>query len=244
LKVIIQIPCFNEEASLGITLQALPRSLPGVDELEWLVIDDGSEDRTVEVAERFGVHHIVRFSKHQGLAAAFSTGLRTCIDRGADIIVNTDADNQYCAGDITKLLDPILSGASEFVLGARPLMKIKDFSLSKRFLHIMGSAVMSFVTRQRIEDPTTGFRAIHRRVASRMRVYNKYTYTLETLIQMAYENIPIHSVPIRTNRFLRPSRLIENIPSYLLQSARTIILTCFRYYGRPRPSLEVAESMG
>jgi glycosyltransferase involved in cell wall biosynthesis len=240
LKVIIQIPCFNEEASLGITLQSLPRKISGVDEVEWLVIDDGSQDRTSEVALAHGVDHVVRFPKHLGLSAAYLAGLKTCIDRGADIIVNTDGDNQYCAADIPRLLEPILAGRSQFVLGARPLLRIPEFSYLKRALHLLGSLIMSGAVGQHVSDPTTGFRAMTRGVASRMRVYNRYTYTLETLIQMGFEKVRIYSVPIHTNRALRPSRLIQSLPQYLFRSVGTIAVTWLRYVRRPAFSLEMA----
>ena len=223
MKVIIQIPCFNEEETLGITVDALPRSLPGVDEVEYLVIDDGSSDRTVEVARAHGVHHVVSFDYNQGLAAAFLRGLGGCIEQGADIIGNTDADNQYCADDIEKLIAPILAGRAEIVIGARPIQDHPHFSWLKKCLQRLGSYMVRVESNTDIPDAPSGFRAITRDAARQLNVFNKYTYTLETIIQAGHKGIPITSVPIRVNSDLRPSRLVKSIPSYIYRSVVVII---------------------
>ena len=222
-KLIIQIPCYNEEESLPTTLAALPREATGVDKVEWLIIDDGSTDHTVEVAREHGVDYSVSHRKNLGLARAFMTGIHACLDRGADIIVNTDADNQYCADDIPKLIEPILTGEAEIVVGARPIAQIKHFSPVKKFLQNLGSWAVRIASKTDIPDATSGFRAFSRGAAKQLNVFNNYTYTLETIIQAGQKEIPIKWVPIRTNEYLRPSRLIKSIPSYIRQSVITIL---------------------
>lgn len=222
-KLIIQIPCYNEENTLGTTLAALPRHLPGIDTIEWLVIDDGSRDRTVEVAKDNGVDHIVQFPMNQGLAKAFMAGLEACVKAGADIIVNTDADNQYCADDIPKLIQPILLGKAEIVVGARPIWKTKHFSSTKKLLQKLGSAVVRLASKTNIPDAPSGFRAFSREAALRLNVFNNYTYTLETIIQAGQKGMAITSVPIRTNPVLRPSRLVKSTPTYVVRSLFTIL---------------------
>ncbi|MBF8303296.1 MAG: glycosyl transferase [Candidatus Dadabacteria bacterium] len=222
-KLIIQIPCFNEEATLGITLSSLPRILPGVDLVEWLIVNDGSTDRTVEVAKAHGVDHIVNFTHNRGLAKAFMAGLEACLKAGADIIVNTDADNQYCADDISKLIEPILLRKAEIVIGVRPISRIQNFSPTKRFLQKLGSWIVRIFSNTDIPDVTSGFRAITRDAAIKLNVFDEYTYTLEMIIQAGHKGIAITSVPIRTNEYLRPSRLIKSIPSYMRQSIFTIL---------------------
>jgi glycosyltransferase involved in cell wall biosynthesis len=228
-KLIIQIPCYNEEATLGVTLAALPRALPGIDRIEWLVIDDGSTDRTVEVARQAGVHHVIGFPHNQGLAKAFMAGLEASLRAGADIIVNTDADNQYCADDIPHLIEPILAGKAEIVIGARPIGEIKHFSATKKLLQKLGSRVVRMASNTSIEDAPSGFRAISRDAAMRLNVFNEYTYTLETIIQAGQQGLAITSVPVRTNPDLRPSRLIKGIPSYLKRSLLTILRIFMTY---------------
>lgn len=228
-KLIIQIPCYNEEASLEVALAALPRELPGVDTVEWLIINDGSTDRTVEVAEAYGVDHIVNFAHNQGLAKAFLAGLEACLKANADIIVNTDADNQYCADDIPKLIEPILLGKAEIVVGARPIRQIKHFSPTKKFLQKLGSWVVRMASNTKILDAPSGFRAISREAALRLNVFNEYTYTLETIIQAGQKGMVITSVPIRTNGYLRPSRLVKSIPSYVKRSLLTILRIFMTY---------------
>ena len=229
MKLIIQIPCYNEEATLGLTLSQLPRQLPGIDKIEWLVIDDGSRDRTVEVAQANGVDRIVSLRNNQGLAKAFMAGIEACLSAEADIIVNTDADNQYCAADISKLIAPILEGRAEIVIGARQIDQIKDFSPLKKFLQRLGSFVVRLASNTRIPDAPSGFRAIGREAALRLNVFNKYTYTLETIIQAGQRGLIVTSVPIRTNGYLRPSRLVKSIWVYLKHSILTIVRIFMTY---------------
>jgi glycosyltransferase involved in cell wall biosynthesis len=228
-KLIIQIPCYNEEATLGITLSTLPRQLPGISCIEWLVINDGSTDKTVEVAQSFGVDRIVNLNHNQGLAKAFMAGIEACLIAGADIIVNTDADNQYCADDIPKLIEPIISGRAEIVIGTRPISKIKHFSPIKKLLQKFGSWVVRLASNTDIPDAPSGFRAISREAAMQLNVFNQYTYTLEMIIQAGQKGIAITSVPIRTNKYLRPSRLVKSIPAYVQRSLFTILRIFMTY---------------
>lgn len=223
MKLIIQIPCFNEEATLAITLNALPRHVPGIDVIEVLVVDDGSVDRTVEVAKANGVHHIVRQIRNRGLARAFVAGLDAAISAGADIIVNTDADNQYRADDIEKLCQPILEGKAEIVVGARPITEIAHFSPFKKALQRLGSWAVRVASNTHIADAPSGFRAMSRDAAAQTKVYSDYTYTLETIIQAGQKGMVITSVPIRVNGVLRPSRLMKSMASYLKRSVLTIV---------------------
>jgi glycosyltransferase involved in cell wall biosynthesis len=223
MKLFIQIPCFNEAESLPITLKDLPRNVPGFDSVEWLVIDDGSSDGTAEVALNNGVDHVVSFTKNQGLARAFLAGLDSCIKLGADVIINTDADNQYMAADITVLAAPILAGKADVVIGTRPIREIESFSVTKKLLQKAGSTVVRFVSKTDILDAPSGFRAMTREAAMRFNVFNDYTYTLETIIQAGQKNIAITSVPVRVNKVLRPSRLVKSISSYLRKSLVTIV---------------------
>lgn len=229
MKLLIQIPCFNEEATLPITLAALPRELPGIDTVEWLVVDDGSTDGTVEVAQRNGVDHIVRLPRNQGLARAFMAGLEACLKVGADIIVNTDADNQYCADDIPKLVQPILEGKAQIVVGARPIADIEHFSFMKKRLQKIGSWAVRIASSTNIPDAPSGFRAISREAAMRLNVFDEYTYTLETIIQAGRKGMAIMSVPVRTNEYLRPSRLVKSIPKYMQRSILTILRIFITY---------------
>ncbi|MEX1027484.1 MAG: glycosyltransferase family 2 protein [Candidatus Paceibacterota bacterium] len=221
-KLIIQIPAYNEEQTLGTTLRALPRELPGVDVVEWLVIDDGSSDRTVEVAQTHGADHVIRLARHQGLARAFIAGIEACVSLGADIIVNTDADNQYRADDIGRLIAPVLRHEAEMVIGARPIAQIRHFSLTKKLLQKLGSWVVRLASGTNIPDAPSGFRAYSRNAAMQLRVFNEYTYTLETIIQAGQKNMAITWVPIRTNPDTRPSRLVRSVPSYVFRSLMTI----------------------
>lgn len=223
MKLIIQIPCLNEAETLAITLAALPRKIPGFDSVEWLIIDDGSTDETVKVAQQNGVDHIVRHLSNQGLAKGFMNGLDACLRFGADIIVNTDADNQYNADDIPILVAPILEGSAEIVIGERPIEAINHFSLIKKSLQKLGSWVVRGASKTDIPDAPSGFRAISRNAAQRLMVFNDYTYTLETIIQAGQKNMAITSVPIRVNEDLRPSRLVKSVPSYINRSISTII---------------------
>lgn len=233
MKVIIQIPCFNEADSLPITLPLLPRSVAGCEHVEWLVIDDGSSDETATVARRLGVDHVVRHPLNRGLAAAFMTGLDTATRLGADIIVNTDADNQYDARDIASLVTPIVEGRAEFVIGARPIDDTSHFSWLKRHLQKFGSRVVRIASHTDVADAPSGFRAMTRDVALRLNVFNAYTYTLETIIQAGRSNIRVVSVPVRTNPDLRPSRLVRSTGNYVLRSLATIL----RIFATYRPML-------
>lgn len=223
MKLIIQIPCFNEAISLPITLAELPREVEGFDVVEWLVIDDGSSDGTAEVARELGVDHVVRFKKNQGLASAFSAGIGVCIEEGADVIVNTDADNQYDARDIPLLVKPILERSADMVIGSRPVSDIKHFSVPKKILQRVGSTVVRIVSGTEIEDAPSGFRAFSRDAAKKINIFSEYTYTVETIIQAGMKNIAITSVPVRVNTELRESRLIKSIAHYVSRSILTII---------------------
>ncbi|MFC3685190.1 glycosyltransferase family 2 protein [Hydrogenophaga luteola] len=223
MKLIIQIPCYNEAATLGIALAALPREVPGFDKVEWLIIDDGCTDNTVEVALAHGVDHVVRHTRNQGLARGFMNGLQACLEHGADVIVNTDADNQYNADDIPALTRPILDGKADIVIGARPIAAIEHFSPIKKLLQKLGSWVVRVASKTSIPDAPSGFRAMSRSAARRLTVFSDYTYTLETIIQAGQKNMAITSVPIRVNGDLRPSRLVKSIASYIQRSIVTII---------------------
>jgi glycosyltransferase involved in cell wall biosynthesis len=223
VKLIIQVPCYDEAATLGATLARLPRSLPPFDTVEWLVIDDGSRDDTAEVARAHGADHVVRHTRNQGLARAFMTGLDACLARGADVIVNTDADNQYDAADIPALVAPILEGSADIVVGARPIETIAHFSPAKKLLQKLGSWVVRVASSTEIPDAPSGFRALSRVAAQRLAVFSDYTYTLETIIQAGQKNMAITSVPVRVNADLRPSRLVRSIPSYVQRSLFTIV---------------------
>jgi glycosyltransferase involved in cell wall biosynthesis len=229
MKLIIQMPCYNEEGTLAIALAALPRQVPGIDKVEWLIINDGSSDRTIEVAKANGVDHVVDLGYHHGLARGFMAGLDACLRNGADIIVNTDADNQYCADDIPKLVEPILKGEAAIVVGARPITEIEHFSPLKKMLQKMGSWVVRAASGTRIADAPSGFRAISRNAAMQLNVFSQYTYTLETIIQAGQKNLRIVSVPIRTNGFLRPSRLMKSMRSYIQRSIFTIVRIFITY---------------
>ena len=229
MKLIIQIPCYNEEATLGLTLSELPRHLPGIDRVEWLIINDGSRDRTLEVARACGVDHIVDLPFNQGLAKGFMAGLEASLKAGADIIVNTDADNQYRAADIPKLIAPILEGDAEIVIGARPIQEIEHFSPVKKFLQKLGSFVVRIASKTNVPDAPSGFRAMSREAALRLNVFNEYTYTLETIIQAGQRGLKIASVPIQTNGYLRPSRLVKSISAYVQQSILTIVRIFMTY---------------
>jgi glycosyltransferase involved in cell wall biosynthesis len=229
VKLIIQIPCFNEALTLPQTLRELPRQLDGVDTVEWLIIDDGSTDGTAEAARRCGAHHVVRLAGHQGLARAFAAGIEACLKQGADIIVNTDADNQYCAADIPLLIGPIIRGEADIVVGARPVGEIAHFSLTKKFLQRLGSWAVRAVSGTDVPDVTSGFRALSRGAALRLNVFSNYTYTLETIIQAGRSNMVVASVPIRTNPPLRETRLIKSIPDYIKKSVVTILRVFILY---------------
>ncbi len=236
MKLVIQIPCYNEAETLALALAELPREVPGFDIVEWLVIDDGSTDDTVRVAEENGVDHIVRHTRNQGLARAFMTGINACLRFGADCIVNTDADNQYNADDIPLLVAPVVEGRADIVVGTRPIETIEHFSPAKKFLQKLGSWVVRIASKTDIPDAPSGFRAMSRAAAQRIIVFNDYTYTLETIIQAGQKNMAITSVPVRVNEDLRPSRLLKSVPSYVRHSIVTIvrifvIYRPFRFFG-------------
>ena len=226
MKLIIQIPCYNEEETLPITIKDLPRNVEGFDKVEWLIINDGSEDGTVKVATECGIDHIVSFKKNRGLADVFKAGLDACISHGADVIVNTDADNQYNSADIPKLVKPILEGKADIVIGERPITQISHFSIIKKLLQKFGSYIVRRVSNTNIPDAPSGFRAISRDAALKLNVFNSYTYTLETIIQAGRKEMAITSVPITVNEDLRPSKLVRSIPSYIKKS----IVTIFRIF--------------
>ena len=230
MKCIIQIPCHNEASSLPLTLAALPRSIAGVDTVEWLVIDDGSSDPTADVARKYGVDHVVRLPQHLGLATAFVRGLEACLEHDADIIVNTDADNQYFGGDIVNIVSPIIAGDADIVVGSRDIDRIPHFSWSKKRLQRLGSLIVGFTSGARIPDATSGLRAFSRNAALRMQVFSRYTYTLETLILAGRSGLAVVSVPVRVNADLRPSRLVKSVRSYVLVSALTVLRVMLVYY--------------
>jgi glycosyltransferase involved in cell wall biosynthesis len=231
MKLVIQIPCYNEAETLAQSVRALPRSLPGVDVLEFLVIDDGSTDGTAQAAAAAGVHHVVRLGHHAGLASAFVAGLEACLALGADVIVNTDADNQYEADDIARLVEPILEGRAQLVVGDRGVASLATFSPLKRRLQRLGSWVMARASGVRTPDATSGFRALSREAALRTLVFSEYSYTLETLIQAGARRMAVEYVPVRTNPPTRPSRLMTSQADYLANSTATIL----RAYTMYRP---------
>ena len=233
MKLVIQIPCLNEEHSLPTALAHLPRVVPGFDKVEWLVINDGSTDATVEVARTSGVDHIVDFKTNRGLARACRAGIERALIEGADVIVNTDADNQYNAADIPELVRPIIEGRADFVVGSRPIASIEHFSPVKKLLQHLGSWVVRFTSGADVADAPSGFRAFSREASMRLNVFDSYTYTLESIIQAGRSGARITSVPIRVNGETRPSRLVRSIPRYVLRSSLSIARSMLVY----RPGL-------
>ncbi len=228
-KLIIQIPCHNEEETLPVALRALPRQVYVFESVEGLIIAEGWVDRTIEVARANGADHVVDLGGHQGLARGFMAGLHAALHAGADVVVNTDADNQYNADDIPKLVAPILEGRAQIVVGTRPITEIEHFSPLKKVLQKLGSWVVRFASGTTVADAPSGFRAISRNAAMRLNVFSEYTYTLETIIQAGQKGIPIASVPIRTNGYLRPSRLMKSMTSYIQRSILTILRIFITY---------------
>ena len=231
MKLLIQIPCLNEEESLPITLGDLPRDVPGFDTVEWLIIDDGSSDRTIEVARAHGVDHIVRLTNNKGLANGFQAGLDACLKLGADVIVNTDADNQYDGRDVATLVAPILAGNADMVVGDRQVQTIDHFSPAKKTLQRLGSWVVRQASQTDVPDTTSGFRAYNREAALGLQVVSKFTYTLETIIQAGKMTVAIDHVPVRTNPKLRDSRLFPSMWTYIRLNGISI----FRIYALYEP---------
>ena len=229
MKLIIQIPCYNEAETLEIALNDLPKEIEGIDTIEYLIIDDGCTDKTVEVARKWGVHHVVSFTKNKGLAKGFMAGMDACLRNGADIIVNTDADNQYCAEDISKLIRPILEHKADIVIGERPIDDTEHVSWLKKKLQHFGSWVVRKASHTDIPDAPSGFRAFSRDAAMRINVINDYTYTLETIVQAGRNKMAIVSVPVRTNPELRKSRLFHSMFGYIKKSILTILRALMMY---------------
>ena len=229
MKLIIQIPCYNEAETLEVALNDLPKQIDGIDEIEYLIINDGSKDNTVEVAKNWGVHYVVNFKCNKGLAKGFMAGLDACLRQGADIIVNTDADNQYCGADIEKLVRPILDGKADIVIGERPIDDAEHFSPLKKKLQHIGSWTVRVASKTDVPDAPSGFRAYSRQAALKMNVVNEYTYTLETIVQAGRNKMAITSVPIRTNPELRKSRLFNSMFGYIKKSMLTIIRAFMMY---------------
>ena len=236
MKLIIQIPCYNEEKTLPLTIKDLPKKINGIKNIEYLMIDDGSTDKTIDVAKSIGVHHIVRHKKNLGLARAFESGLRESLKLGADIIVNTDADNQYKGSDVQKLVDPIIKNKADIVIGSRPIKNHQEFTFLKKFFQILGSKVVRIVSKSKVEDAPSGFRAYSRAAAKKINIFSNYTYTLESIIQAGQSGLIILSVPIGVNSKTRESRLFKSNFQYIWRSINTIIRSFaiyrpFRFFG-------------
>jgi len=229
VKLIIQIPCYNEEATLPLTIVDLPKQIDGIDKIETLIINDGSKDRTLEIAKQVGVNHIVNFKRNKGLAKAFEAGLEEALKQGADIIVNTDADNQYFGGDIEKLVRPIIDGEADVVIGDRRTKGIKHFSPVKKLLQKIGSMTVRKLSNSDIKDAVSGFRAYNRETALKINILTDFSYTIENIIQLEYIKAKIVSVPIRTNPKTRKSRLFKSIPNFISQQLTTLIRAYSNY---------------
>jgi glycosyltransferase involved in cell wall biosynthesis len=232
MRLFIQIPCLNEEETLPQTLADLPREIPGIESIEYLVIDDGSTDRTIEVARECGAHHVLRLGSNRGLATAFRLGVNYALNHGADIVVNTDGDNQYCGADIAKLVQPILNGNADLVVGCRPIMDHPEFGIIKKALQLCGSAVLRSISKTSVRDAPSGFRAFSRETCQRIFLYSKFSYCMETLIQAGNNGLRIDSVDIRVNPKTRDSRLFSSIPQYIWKTGSTMISMFILY----RPS--------
>jgi glycosyltransferase involved in cell wall biosynthesis len=223
LKLIVQIPCYNEEKTLAETVADIPGKIPGIDVIEILIIDDGSTDKTVRIAQAIGVHHILRNKRNQGLARSFRSGIDACLRHGADIIVNTDGDNQYCGADISALVQPILNGTADIVIGDRETDKVEHFSRAKKFLQWFGSGVVRKLAGIWVPDTVSGFRAFSREAAIRLNIVSSFSYTIETVIQAGKRHLAVTSVPIRTNPKTRDSRLFKSIPHFIQNSLGTMV---------------------
>jgi glycosyltransferase involved in cell wall biosynthesis len=229
LKLIIQIPCYNEEETLPLTFRDLPKSIEGIGTIEYLIINDGSADKTVETARKLGIQHIVNFKRNRGLAYAFRAGIDACLRLGADIIVNTDADNQYSGADIERLIKPILEKKADIVIGERPIEDTEHFSWKKKKFQRLGSWVVRIASNTKVPDAPSGFRAYSREAAIQLNVINEYTYTLETIIQAGHNKMAITSVPVKTNPETRNSRLFKNMWTYMIRSAGVIFRSFLMY---------------
>jgi glycosyltransferase involved in cell wall biosynthesis len=239
MKLIVQIPCFNEESTLPWTVRDIPRRIDGVDEIEILVVDDGSTDRTALLAQEIGVDHVVRSKRNLGLARTFIIGIEACLRRGADIIVNTDGDNQYAGADIPQLIQPILDGRADVVVGDRQPHLIGHFSPLKRALQRVGGMTVRRLSGLDIPDPVSGFRAYSREAALALNIVSEFSYTIESIVQASSLRFSITSVPVRTNRTTRQSRLFKSIPHFLQRQCSTL----FRMYAMYRP-LRVFSAIG
>lgn len=241
VKLIIQIPSYNEEKTLAQTVHDLPKMIVGVDIIEYLVIDDGSDDKTLEVAKQCKVHHLLPLKQNQGLAKAFIAGIQLAIEKGADIVVNTDADNQYCGEDIIKLVQPILHQKADIVIGERPIKDHKEFSFTKKFLQRVGSYLIRILSGVQVNDATSGFRAFSRETCKRLQLYTDFSHCAETLIQAGHLGLRVASVNIRVNQRTRESRLFRHIPQYLYYQGKTILLMFIMY--RPGTFFFLAGSL-
>lgn len=222
MKLFIQIPCLNEEKTLPVVYADLPRKIEGIDEIEVLIIDDGSTDDTVKVAEKLGIKHILKLGTNRGLAYAFMSGINYSLEHGADIVVNTDGDNQYYGEDIAKLVQPIIEDRADMVVGSRPILKHKEFSLAKKFFQLLGSMTLRLISKTNIKDAPSGFRAISRKTGMKLYVYSRFSYTMETLIQAGNSNLRVRSVDVRVNPKTRDSRLFKNSFEHIRKSGSTI----------------------
>ncbi len=241
MKLIIQIPCFNEEQTLPQVIADLPKNIPGIDIVEYMVIDDGSTDQTVEVAKSLGVHHVVSLETNRGLAQAFYQGVNYALAHGADILVNTDGDNQYCGADIPKLVEPILQKKADMVIGSRPISHHPEFGTVKKLLQKTGSATLRFISKTSVPDAPSGFRAFSKETCQRLFVYSRFSYCMETLIQAGTNGLRVASVDIRVNPKTRDSRLFKSIPEYIWKTSKTI-LSMFLLY-RPMMFFSLLGSM-
>jgi glycosyltransferase involved in cell wall biosynthesis len=223
VKLFIQIPCLNEEQTLPEVYNDLPKKIEGIDEIEVLIIDDGSTDRTVEVARELGIVHVLKLGTNRGLAYAFMSGLNYCMEHGADIVVNTDGDNQYYGEDIVKLAEPLLNDTADIVVGCRPILKHKEFSPAKKFFQLLGSWTLRLSSKTRIRDAASGFRAMSRKACTQLYVYSRFSYTMETLIQAGNSNMRVASVDVRVNPKTRNSRLFKNSFEHIRKSGTTIM---------------------
>lgn len=243
MKLFIQIPCLNEEDTLPQTLADLPREIPGIETVEFLVIDDGSTDRTVEVARECGAHHVLQLGSNRGLATAFRMGVEYALAHGADIVVNTDGDNQYCGADIPKLVEPVMVGTADLVVGCRPIVDHPEFGVAKKLLQLAGSSVLRQISKTTVRDAPSGFRAFSRETCMRIFLYSKFSYCMETLIQAGNNGLRITSVDIRVNPKTRDSRLFKSIPQYIWKTGSTMV-SMFILYRPSRLFMSLAAVFG